>query len=261
MFHYKDNMSILTAQFIKLNKLAKEPTRAHSTDSGLDLTTVAVEKCDNGQYKISTGLGVLPPVGYSFDLISRSSTGKDGWSMANGFGVIDASYKNEIIAYMVPNVKSPEELIVGAMHLQLVMRHLLLPGVAMVKELDGEDRKGGFGSTTKKSKDKKKKTEESDTEEEKPKDKKPKKTSKKTSEEESDTEDKPKDKKPKKKADESDTEEDKPKDKKKKSKKADEESDTEEDKPKNKKPKKTSKKVDEDSETEDKPKKKKDSKK
>lgn len=80
-----------------LSDTAKIPTRAHSTDTGYDLTITGVSKIVDDVIFFKTDLSLQPPRGYYFEVVPRSSISKLPLSMANSIGVIDESYRGEVL--------------------------------------------------------------------------------------------------------------------------------------------------------------------
>jgi|APSaa5957512576_1039674.scaffolds.fasta_scaffold09172_4 dUTP pyrophosphatase len=126
------------------------PTRAHPTDTGLDITPIRhVKRIDSLTHLLGTGISIKPPKGYYVDMVPRSSISKAGVTLANSVGIIDDTYRGEL---MIP-IKLDNPM-VNFMDLlnkplcQLVMRKLYTPEVELVDELDETVRgTGGFGST------------------------------------------------------------------------------------------------------------------
>jgi len=71
--------------------------KAHSTDSGYDLTACGYEYKGNGLWLINLGVVVEPPNGYYFEIVPRSSFAKKPFVLANELGCIDMSYRGEIM--------------------------------------------------------------------------------------------------------------------------------------------------------------------
>lgn len=104
-------------RFMRLDKAAPTPTRAHDTDAGMDLAahrlrlpsgdmidfdTVKIAPGDS--VTIGTGIAVAIPDGNVGLLFARSSLGvKRRLDLANGVGVVDASYRERsCCAYATP---------------------------------------------------------------------------------------------------------------------------------------------------------------
>ena len=80
-----------------LTENAVLPTRAHNKDTGYDLTFTGVNKIVDDVIFFSTGLSLEPPSGYYFEVVPRSSISKLPLSMANEIGVIDETYRGEVL--------------------------------------------------------------------------------------------------------------------------------------------------------------------
>lgn len=127
------------------------PHRARPSDSGFDLSLVAVRKRFGNVVMYGTGVAVQPPSGFYFDLVPRSSIIKKGYMLANSVGIIDQAYTGEIMVPLVkmdpeaPDLDLPQKLV------QLIPRkwYGLVP--ALADTLENTSRAdGGFGSTNKK---------------------------------------------------------------------------------------------------------------
>ena len=80
-----------------LDERAVVPERAHNTDTGYDLVFTGVHKIIGDVIFFQTGLSLEPPSGYYFEVVPRSSISKLPLDMANAVGIIDESYRGEII--------------------------------------------------------------------------------------------------------------------------------------------------------------------
>jgi dUTPase len=80
-----------------LSETAVVPERAHGTDTGYDLTFIGIEKIVGDVIFFKTGLSVEPPEGYYFEVVPRSSISKLPLEMANSVGIIDESYRGEVL--------------------------------------------------------------------------------------------------------------------------------------------------------------------
>lgn len=140
-------------KFKKLDPRAVAPVRAHNTDAGFDLVatdvTTEINECGQLILVYHTGLAVEIPEGYFGMLVPRSSISKKSLTLTNCAGVIDAGYRNEVMAKfrattdVVPSVYKP-----GERFAQLLI--LPVPEVTFTEtsELSITDRgEGGFGST------------------------------------------------------------------------------------------------------------------
>ena len=76
---------------------AVAPYRAKESDSGFDLTLVRHLKDENEVSFFTTGVILVPPPRVWYLLVPRSSMAKVGYAMANSVGIIDSSYRGEVI--------------------------------------------------------------------------------------------------------------------------------------------------------------------
>lgn len=127
------------------------PTYARPGDAGLDLLAA-----DNAELKpgeraaVATGIAVAIPDGFAGFVHPRSGRAlKEGLTVANAPGTIDAGYRGEIKVILV-NLASNEPVYVrrGDKIAQLVIQRVEVAELVEVSELAVSDRgDGGFGST------------------------------------------------------------------------------------------------------------------
>ena len=129
------------------------PTRAHSTDAGLDLTATRLTQEVDASGKLTlvyhTDIAVEIPEGFVGLLFMRSSIANRSITLVNAVGVIDSDYRGEIISKFkittdaIPSVYQP-----GEKFAQLVIVPISLDVTEFVDELSESDRDtNGFGST------------------------------------------------------------------------------------------------------------------
>lgn len=80
-----------------LDERAEVPSRAHNTDTGYDIKMIDVEKIEGDTIFFKTGVSLEPKPGYYFEVYPRSSISKLPLSLANSVGIIDNSYRGEIL--------------------------------------------------------------------------------------------------------------------------------------------------------------------
>lgn len=144
---------------IKLDDGAIMPTKAHSSDVGLDVRALHVEAIRAGsknyiyKLKIDTGVHVTPPEGYYFELVPNSRIAKSHFYYGNSIGIIDPEYTGSIKVILNCThaiTESPMTLIPqkGDVVGQLILRKKYDVTFAQVTELYATERgDGGFGST------------------------------------------------------------------------------------------------------------------
>lgn len=129
---------------------AELPTRAHPTDAGLDLCAAeTVHVPPRVVTLVPTGIATAIPAGHVGLLIARSSLAvKKAMTLANGVGVIDADYRDEIKVPIISLDGCHNLIQAGQKIAQLLILPIALPTVEVVAELpDTERGNGGFGST------------------------------------------------------------------------------------------------------------------
>ena len=139
----------LVCKFAKSDTDAVSPCRAHGSDSGYDLTLIKALKTVGDVTFYSTCVSVDPPHGYYFDLVGRSSISKTGYMLANAIGIIDQSYRGDIIVPLRKVDKNAETLTLPAKIVQIIPRQW--HHVQMVESSDLESTargSAGFGSTS-----------------------------------------------------------------------------------------------------------------
>ena len=100
----------MNIEFTKKHINAKTPVRAHDNDSGYDVTAAedALVIRDTSGYisflSYDTGIIVSPPENIYFLLYPRSSIRKYDLSLSNSVGVIDTSYRGNILVCFTPTI-------------------------------------------------------------------------------------------------------------------------------------------------------------
>ena len=166
----------------KISDKAVTPTRGHQTDSGWDLTVIGIDKIKGDTIFFKTGLQVKPPAGHYFEIYPRSSIAPLPFMLANSVGIIDESYRGELIVAIrvlhssmgtsserdtypsgmvnaldarPASITEVANLILGKKPkiAQMILRKRLETTFEEVEDLDETERgSGGFGSTDSKQK-------------------------------------------------------------------------------------------------------------
>jgi dUTP pyrophosphatase len=137
--------------FKRIDPSAQLPTAQHLGDAGLDLHAVADLVVEPGaRAMVPTGLAVAIPDGYAGLVLPRSGlASREGLTLANAPGLIDAGYRGEVICAVVNLDRgAPVRIANGERIAQLVI--VALPSIhpAWVDDLPDSSRgEGGFGST------------------------------------------------------------------------------------------------------------------
>jgi dUTP pyrophosphatase len=98
---------------------------------------------------VSTGIALAIPPGYEGQVRPRSGLAiRDGITMLNAPGTIDADYRGTVRLIVVNHGAAPVTIRRGERLAQLVVARVERAALAVVDELPGTDRgAGGFGST------------------------------------------------------------------------------------------------------------------
>lgn len=147
-----------TLKVKKLRPDAVVPSKAHPSDAGFDLTLIRLVK---HHYDFSfnvtasfygTGIAVEIPEGYVGVIVPRSSISKTTFSLANSVGIIDSSYRGELIVALRDNKSLTDAANAELPYkgFQLILIKLDEFNVEETEELSETARgEGGFGSTGK----------------------------------------------------------------------------------------------------------------
>jgi len=135
----------------RLDPTVELPSYAYSGDAGLDLrSSEEVTLAPHERRLVSTGLAVAIPEGYAGFVQPRSGLAlREGLSMANTPGLIDAHYRGELKVCAVNlDDKTDIHITRGERIAQLVIQKVPVVELVEVDELDETDRgTGGFGSS------------------------------------------------------------------------------------------------------------------
>lgn len=135
---------------VKVLEGGKMPTKAHDTDSGFDLYVAGYEFSPYSNIiTVFTGITVQLDEGWYCEVVPRSSITKRGMVLMNSVGIIDNSYRGEIIAVFKYFDKIPN-LEIGERVVQLLVKRNPKVKVQQVAALSETQRgSGGFGSSGK----------------------------------------------------------------------------------------------------------------
>ena len=129
------------------------PSYAKPGDAGADLySRIDIDLAPMQRALVPTGLAIALPAGYAAFLHPRSGrAAKEGLSMVNAPGTIDAGYRGEIQVILI-NLDAKENIKIrrGERIAQLVIQKVSSAEFIEVEQLPGTSRgDGGFGSTGK----------------------------------------------------------------------------------------------------------------
>lgn len=129
------------------------PSFAKPGDAGADLfSRVDIDLKPGERALVPTGLAIALPPGYAAFIHPRSGrAAREGLSMVNAPGTIDAGYRGEIQVILI-NLDKEEAIHIkrGERIAQLIIQEVARPEFVEVEQLPGTSRgDGGFGSTGK----------------------------------------------------------------------------------------------------------------
>lgn len=126
---------------------ARLPTRAHTTDAGVDLYATANARIEPGSFGvISTDVGVALPEGTYGQILARSSYAVRGIGTLGG--VVDSGYRGPVKVGIFNVSANPLIVSVGEKIAQLVVIQIAVLEPQEVEELPAGDRgANGFGSS------------------------------------------------------------------------------------------------------------------
>jgi len=137
--------------FRRLDPTAPLPEYAHPGDAGLDLRANVDAVVGPGERAlVPTGLAVAIPDGHAGLVLPRSGlASRQGLTLANAPGLIDAGYRGEIVCAVVNlDPGQPVKIARGDRIAQLVVVPFAVTEPEAVDELPESARgSGGFGST------------------------------------------------------------------------------------------------------------------
>ena len=143
----RQNVEVL---FAKLDPDASEPTQGSNSAAGWDLRALEDTIVEKGSStKIRTGLAVAIPEGWEGQIRPRSGLAlRQGLSMPNAPGTIDADYRGELKVLLINLGPDPIEISRGMRIAQIVFAPTLKAQFQVSKNLSQTARNtGGFGST------------------------------------------------------------------------------------------------------------------
>jgi dUTP pyrophosphatase len=138
------------------------PTKANFSDVGYDLSIIGLHSVLSKKTEplrastsytpittlYKTGIKLEIPLGYYVEIVPRSSISKSGYMLANSIGIIDCSYKGELLVALAKINEDADDIKFPFRCCQLIMRKQIYPELIAVQEVEATKRlEGGFGSS------------------------------------------------------------------------------------------------------------------
>lgn len=135
-------------RWFKSSPDAIAPYKKRASDSGWDLTLISKIRECGPMTLYGTGIKVVPDHGWYFDLVARSNIIDSGYILANSVGVLDRSYRGEILVGLIKIDNNKPDLELPSRIVQIIPRPIIHAEFIQVDTLDITERgDGGFGST------------------------------------------------------------------------------------------------------------------
>ncbi|MBR8830437.1 MAG: Deoxyuridine 5'-triphosphate nucleotidohydrolase [Chroococcopsis gigantea SAG 12.99] len=143
-------MNNVVVKIKRLHPDTQIPRYEHYGDSGADLVSVISTVIAPREWRgIPTGIAAEVPPGYELQVRPRSGLAlKQGITVLNTPGTIDAGYRGEIVVILLNLNSEPFSIVKGQKIAQLVVAPVIFGQFQEVEELTPSTRnQGGFGST------------------------------------------------------------------------------------------------------------------
>lgn len=143
------NLDTPVLNWKKINENAITPIKANYSDVGYDLTAIGISKQINKKTILcNTGIKLEIPSTYYVEIVPRSSIIKSGYMLANSIGIIDSSYKGELLIALIKIDDEASEISFPFRCCQLIMKKQIYPQMVEVSDISDSKRgEGGFGSS------------------------------------------------------------------------------------------------------------------
>lgn len=125
---YSHEMNLVTQSsfvpfhYTLIHPLAIPPHRARQSNSGYDLTLISKGKHIGDVILYGTGVSVVPPGGFYFDMVPTNRLIETGHILANSVGIIDQNYTGEIMVPLIKVNKNAPDIELPCKIVQLIPR-------------------------------------------------------------------------------------------------------------------------------------------
>lgn len=139
-------------KIFKTDDNAVIPSKTRESDVGYDLTIIKESKrFNNTTVLYDTGIKIYIQPGYYIEVLPRSSISKSGYILSNSVGIIDQSYRGNIMVSLTKIDSESKDLVLPFKCCQLIIRKQYYADIREVVDVFEEtDRnEGGYGSTSK----------------------------------------------------------------------------------------------------------------
>jgi len=143
------NLTVPKINVLLVNDNAITPTKKNWSDVGFDLSIInKIEDYNSKTSLYDTGIKIQVDFGYYIEIVPRSSLAKYGYILANNIGIIDNSYRGNIMIALTKICDDAKEIEYPFRCCQLIMRKQIQANLEEIGYLEKTKRNsGGFGST------------------------------------------------------------------------------------------------------------------
>jgi len=143
------NFNLPKINVVKTDENAIIPSKKNWSDVGYDLSIIKkIEEYNSKTTLYDTGIKVQIDFGYYIEIVPRSSLSKSGYILANSIGIIDNSYRGNLMIALTKICDDAKEIEFPFRCCQLILRKHINSSLEEVGFLEKTKRnEGGFGST------------------------------------------------------------------------------------------------------------------
>ncbi len=144
------NLTIPQCNFIRVSKDAVAPSKENWSDVGYDLSIISKIKDFNSRTSLyDTGIKIDIDFGYYAEIVPRSSISKSGYILSNNIGIIDNSYRGNLMIALTKIADDAIEIEYPFRCCQLIIKKQDYVNLEEVDSGLSETKRneGGFGST------------------------------------------------------------------------------------------------------------------
>jgi deoxyuridine 5'-triphosphate nucleotidohydrolase len=143
------NLNLPKINVVKVDENAFIPSKKNWSDVGYDLSIInKIEDYNSKTALYDTGIKIQVDFGYYVEIVPRSSLSKSGYMLANSVGIIDNSYRGNLMIALTKVCDDAKEIEYPFRCCQMIMRKYVNTYLEEVGKVEKTKRnEGGFGST------------------------------------------------------------------------------------------------------------------
>jgi deoxyuridine 5'-triphosphate nucleotidohydrolase len=143
------NSSLPKINVVLVDEDAIRPSKKNWSDVGYDLSIIKkIEDYNSKTALYDTGIKIQVDFGYYVEIVPRSSLSKTGYMLSNSIGIIDNSYRGNLMIALTKVCDDAKEIEYPFRCCQMIMRKQVQSNLEEVGYIEKTKRnEGGFGST------------------------------------------------------------------------------------------------------------------